>query len=181
MIKNEREYRITHAAAEKFRAALAAPARAKKGNAPKLRTVAREAMEAQLADLDRDLKAYEALKKGTTRLAGKLTELGPLLVQARIARNWSQQQLADRLDIHMQQIQAYEATNYDKANLRRVLDVAQVLGVVAEIKATLIELPDLASWQKMRDKGLVVVMKETLLVSDVKVPVRSAKKVGVSG
>src|SRR4051812_26539818 len=118
MIKNEREYKITNAAAERFRAAIkehdASPP--KRNVAPKLRNVERDAMRSQLADLDRQLKAYDRLKNGSGEFSATLQELGVLLVQARIARRWSQQELADHLGVKMQQIQRYEATNYESAN-----------------------------------------------------------------
>jgi HTH-type transcriptional regulator/antitoxin HigA len=145
MIRNEREYRITKAAADKFRAAIAAGGKAPpaRGVHPKLQQASLEGMRSQLADLDRDLKAYEALKKGTKRLQSKLGELGELLVQARTARGWTQAELAERLDLHMQKIQQYEATNYESASLTRVLDVARTLGLVGDITCKLIDLPAL--------------------------------------
>ena len=53
-----------------------------------------------------------------------LADLAALLVKARIARRWTQRQLADALGIAEQQVQRYEATGYRSASLARISDVA---------------------------------------------------------
>jgi transcriptional regulator with XRE-family HTH domain len=80
------------------------------------------------------LTEYEAL---TTHGNDKplVLELGSLeafplaLIKARIAAKLSQKDLAERLGLKEQQIQRYEATEYASANLARVLEVSQVLGM----------------------------------------------------
>ena len=67
MITNERQYRITAAAMERFKRALErAPAdEAGRSNVhPRLLQAEREGLESQLMDLRRELAEYEALKQG---------------------------------------------------------------------------------------------------------------------
>ena len=144
MIRNDREYRITKAAAQRFRDALdkGTPARAL-GRA-QLQT---NAIRAQLADLERDLKEYEELQSGEAKrlLTGTLEDLGDLLIKARIARDWTQRELGDRLGLKMQQIQQYEATGYEAASLTRLRDVTRALGLTIQARGALLELPKLAT------------------------------------
>jgi ribosome-binding protein aMBF1 (putative translation factor) len=144
MIRNEREYRITKAQAAKFRQALEKSAKAPppKGVHPRLQKASVDGMRAQLADLERELQDYDALQRGTSHLAGRLEHLGDLLVQARIARGWTQRELAERLGLHMQKIQQYEATSYVGASAARLLEVARALGLICEISVSLVPLPD---------------------------------------
>jgi HTH-type transcriptional regulator/antitoxin HigA len=140
MIMNERQYRITSAAAERFRQALAAPGKPVAGLHPTLRKLSRQAMESKLAELEEEIKAYDALKSGRPKLTGTLNDIGGLLVHARTARGWSQQELGDRVGVAMQQIQRYEKTLYESASLSRVQEVAQALGVISDVRLKLVEL-----------------------------------------
>ena len=58
-----------------------------------------------------------------------LSELPDLLIKARIARGYTQADLAKRLRLKPQQIQRYEATHYDSISFRRLLEIARVLDV----------------------------------------------------
>lgn len=93
-----------------------------------------EAME-----LATSIAAYEALiNAGSATLElGSLEEFPVALIKARIARGWTQERLAQELDLPKQQIQRYEASGYASASLRRLLDVAEALDLrfVATIEA----------------------------------------------
>ncbi|MCU0872749.1 MAG: helix-turn-helix domain-containing protein [Pirellulaceae bacterium] len=132
MIKNEREYRITKVQAEKFRRAVAA-FHAEKDTAvhPRLRCAQADALRSQLADLDGELKQYEALRSGKRRVirTQSLADLPRALIEARVASGLSQRDLAERLGLKEQQIQRYEATEYASASLRRIREVVGALGV----------------------------------------------------
>jgi ribosome-binding protein aMBF1 (putative translation factor) len=135
MIKNERQYRITRAQAERFARELAklaeAPAEAE-GVDPIIRKAMEDAARSQLATLRRELKEYEALRARTGNerafQVNSFDELPRALVQARIAAGLSQKELAQRLGLKEQQIQRYEATDYASASLRRVRAVIEALG-----------------------------------------------------
>ena len=72
-----------------------------------------------------------------------LADLAALLVKARIARRWTQRQLADALGIAEQQMQRYEATGYRSASLARIGDVADALNLTITEEAHLQD-PDAA-------------------------------------
>jgi ribosome-binding protein aMBF1 (putative translation factor) len=132
MIKNERQYRITKAQAEKFRRAIQEfPQSQPRAIPPALRKAQMDALKSQLADLQQELTAYERLKSGKQKVVAlrSLEELPKALIQARIASGLSQEELAAKLDLKPQQVQRYEATEYQSASLERVTEVARVLGV----------------------------------------------------
>lgn len=144
MIKNERQYRITKAQAEKFEQALgqlAASEPAKQENLL-LWQLQKEAIESQLHELREELEEYEALTNSSSSqsiglVLHSLSELPAALIKARIAAKLSQKALGERLGLKEQQIQRYEATEYASANLARVIEVSETLGLKLEIKGDL--------------------------------------------
>ena len=134
MIKNERQYRITRAQAERFSQALSdlqdqgsEPA----GVHPLLLKAREDALRSQLGDLEADLREYEALKAGHFEFdqLKTIAELPTMLIKARIARGLSQRDLADRLSLKEQQIQRYEASGYESASFARIRSVVDALGL----------------------------------------------------
>lgn len=88
-------------------------------------------VEGEAAVLASSIAGYEALKvAGRMSLElDSLQDLGRALIKARVARGWSQKQLAQRLDMPKQQVQRYEATEYGSASLRRILEIADALDI----------------------------------------------------
>ncbi|MCZ2149237.1 MAG: helix-turn-helix domain-containing protein [Bryobacterales bacterium] len=132
MIKNERQYRITKAQVEKFANAIAAlKARSDAPVRPALRKLELDGLKSQLQDLKAELQEYEALRSGrrTSIALDSIEELPKTLIKARIAAGLSQEELARKLGLKPQQIQRYEATNYQSASMERINQVIRVLGV----------------------------------------------------
>ena len=96
---------------------------------PRARKALRDAAQSQLDDLQAELAEYERLRNGklTSITAESIVELAPALVKARIARNWTQKELADRLEVAEQQVQRYEATQYKGVSVERLQAVADAL------------------------------------------------------
>jgi len=140
MIKNERQYRITKAQADKFAHALREmKGEPKRAVHPVLHKAQRDAMRSQLGDLHREIVEYETLRTGKRKVVAlsSLEELPKTLIQGRIAAGLSQEELAARLGVKPQQIQRYEATDYRSASLERVNAVARVLGIKLQHPAAL--------------------------------------------
>ena len=132
MIKNQRQYRITKAQADRFARTITQAAEAPKPTIhPKLRKAEQEGLRSQLDDLRRELREYESLRSGKRRVIAleSIEELPRTLIQARIAAGFSQEELAAKLGLKPQQIQRYEATNYQSASLERVNEIVRVLGI----------------------------------------------------
>lgn len=136
MIKNERQYKITRSQAHRFAQALRQfeDQESTLGGVHPLLVKARgDSLRSQLTELEDDLHDYEALKAGDFKFEQLMTiaELPNLLIRGRIARGFSQRDLADRLGLKEQQIQRYEASDYASASLTRIRNVAVALGVDA--------------------------------------------------
>ena len=58
-----------------------------------------------------------------------MEDLPKTLIRARIASGMTQEGLAHRLGVKTQQIQRYEATEYESASFARVLKVVQAFGL----------------------------------------------------
>lgn len=139
MITNEVQRRSTEAHLHRFEEAIA-NLEAKAGEKPsKLARVELDAVGAQAADLRAELEEYDRLRSGDVSSieASSLAELSTLLIKARIARGWTQRQLADALGVAEQQVQRYESTEYRSASLARICDVADALGITVSERAEL--------------------------------------------
>jgi transcriptional regulator with XRE-family HTH domain len=87
-------------------------------------------LESEAQHLEAEIAAYEELVDGKALLVeSDLADLPDALIKARIANRWSQKQLADKLKVHEQQVQRYEASRYKGASFERLLEIAKVLGV----------------------------------------------------
>jgi ribosome-binding protein aMBF1 (putative translation factor) len=98
----------------------------------------RDAMQSQLEELRAQVAEYEQLRASLvnqTEVMLELTQLSDLpstLIRARIAKGWTQGQLAERLGVRVQQVQNDEATLYQSASFARLNKIATALGVVVK-------------------------------------------------
>jgi ribosome-binding protein aMBF1 (putative translation factor) len=132
MIKNDRQFRITKAQAEKFERAIKDTASApKRAVHPLLQKAEMDALKSQLSDLRHDLEEYSALRSGKRKTValGSFDDLPKTLIQARIAAGLTQEELASKLGLKPQQIQRYEATDYHSASMVRMNEILRALGV----------------------------------------------------
>src|SRR5579864_9359613 len=76
-------------------------------------------MRSQLGDLRRELRDYEALRRGeiVSRTVDSLRDLPVALIERRIVRRLTQKQLARKLGVPEQQIQRYGRTRYKGASI----------------------------------------------------------------
>ena len=132
MIKNERQYRIAKAQTEKFKSAVNAfdSESPKQGKThPRLIKAQKDAMQSQLESLQRELAEYEGLESGKVPAPdlGYIAVVPQDLIRARIASGLTQKELAKRLGMPEQQIQRYEAKDYESVSLARIAEVARAL------------------------------------------------------
>lgn len=142
MIKNEKQYRITKAQARRFEEALADLARQERPSniTPRLWQAQRDAAESQLQELQEQIDAYERLHMGKSKelVLEAVEDLPKTLIRARIASGMTQEGLAHRLGVKTQQIQRYEATEYESASFARIRKVVQALGLRMPRPVTLV-------------------------------------------
>lgn len=133
MIKNEKQYRITKAQARRFEEALVELTRQQRPTniTPRLWQSQRDAAECQLQELQEQIDAYERLHLGKSKelVLEAVEDLPKTLIRARIASGMTQEGLALRLGVKTQQVQRYEATEYESASFARIRKVVQALGL----------------------------------------------------
>jgi HTH-type transcriptional regulator/antitoxin HigA len=88
-------------------------------------------MRSQLEQLITDIERYERLKGGDISLitATTLDDLPRSLIETRIARGKSQSDLARELGVAPQQIQRWEADDYQSASFPMLCEIARLLGM----------------------------------------------------
>jgi len=76
--------------------------------------MAENAMKKTAAPLEAEIAEYDALRQGRVGAfeAHSILGIGEALIKARIMRNLTQKELAERLSLAEQQVQRYEATHY---------------------------------------------------------------------
>jgi ribosome-binding protein aMBF1 (putative translation factor) len=133
MIKNEKQYRITKAQVRRFQGALAELAgQSRPSNiSPRLWEAQRQAARSQMEELQEQTEAYERLQLGKSKelVLEAVEDLPKALIRARIASGMTQEGLALRLGLKAQQVQRYEATEYESASFARIRKVVQALGL----------------------------------------------------
>ena len=133
MIKNERQFKVSSTRMKQLREAISqlSGTPIDPGLHPQLRDLEIAALRGQLEDIQADVSAYLELVKSPPAIIAvdSLHELPHSLIRARIASGLTHRALADRLGLQEQAIQRYEATDYASANLVRLTEVADALGV----------------------------------------------------
>ena len=133
-ITNERQKRISLAKSRVLTAASDSfdlKAAAKRTGVEVVAASERWFLECRALNLASGLARYDTLRSGAVRNfdAPALDQLPALLVKARVARGLTQRQLAEKLCLKEQQIQRYESGHYGRAGLKRLVEVADALGL----------------------------------------------------
>jgi HTH-type transcriptional regulator/antitoxin HigA len=136
IIQNQRQYRSTKADLVRFEASLIAhdardPRDLPPDIDPGMPQVMHNAIASWIETLREQIEHYEKLRDGqiTSREITSLRELPTALIEARIAAQLTQRQLARRIGVAEQQIQRWEANDYSGVNLDRLQSIADALGV----------------------------------------------------
>lgn len=147
MIKNERQYNITRSRIrrlELLREELASKATAPDENAR--HRLELRAVEAEIRRMVSEVAEYDALRAGNAPVTVRsLEELPQALIRARIAAGLTHQELAERLGLKEQQVQRYEATDYESASFERLMEVARAVG----LEVTAPPLTELPPWKQV--------------------------------
>jgi transcriptional regulator with XRE-family HTH domain len=133
MIKNDRQHGIIRGRVERLqRLQDELLERLADGAADRARTeLELKAVRAEIIRMQAELDDYNTLKAGRGEIgtAKSVEDLPRLLIRARIAAGLTQADLAQRLGLKEQQIQRYEAADYESASLSRLIEVARALNL----------------------------------------------------
>jgi len=138
MITNDRQYKIAKSQLQKFQQSIDdfdLHGINDENVHPLLIEGYRAALVSQVKSLLNSIEEYEHLKAGATVIAevNSLKELPLVLIKSRIANGLTQAQLAEALGMKEQQLQRYEAEQYETASLKTLLRIADYLKI--EVKA----------------------------------------------
>lgn len=101
------------------------------GLPPEVMEGIRRALAAERTELSAMLDAYLEAKRGNLEpiKARAQSDLGEMLIVARIAKGWSQKDLARQIGLREQAIQRYEADRYRSISLAGFIRVAKAVGL----------------------------------------------------
>ena len=132
MIKNEVQYKMTKTSLEGFATRLnwlMENPEARIDLDPIIAKAEEDALESTIEELREELRDYDRTKAGGVNLEVLLAvdQIAGVLINARIARGFTQRQLANMVGLKEQQIQRYEARDYANVDLHRVQEIARAL------------------------------------------------------
>jgi len=79
--------------------------------------------------LREEIETYEQMRRGDLSALHDLRSIGRWLIGARIAKGWSLSELADKLDVSVQQVSRDEQNEYGGITTRRAQRILDALGV----------------------------------------------------
>ena len=133
MIKTDKQLKTTRELAKEFQQALtkAESGRGRTAMSPDAFKAYVAGLRSQLQKLTSEVERYEKLKGGEVSLitASSLEDLPRSLIETRIARGKSQSELARELGVAPQQVQRWEADDYQSASFPMLCEIARILGV----------------------------------------------------
>jgi len=132
VIENQREVLGTKAQIARLEGALAASRKAEGRMHPTIYRAMIVGIEGMIEEMKQELREYEELQGAASLHLGRAEELPEALIKARIARGYTQRDLAERLGLQPQQIQRYEARGYRSASFKRLIEIMRALDLRLE-------------------------------------------------
>ncbi|MFN8285394.1 MAG: helix-turn-helix transcriptional regulator [Chitinophagales bacterium] len=112
-------------------------------------------------DLENELNEYEQLKAGKFCYTPQsLLDIPKAIIAARLALNLSQRELAELLNMKEQQIQRYEASDYETAAWPRIVEVSKALGLFFEFKKAFLQKARCVNYDFMLPNGITTEQSE---------------------
>jgi transcriptional regulator with XRE-family HTH domain len=130
MIKNERQLRITMSQLDDFKKYLLQLEKKELADSDML-TIEEGNIRNQIKELEKEISDYESTWASNEPIPvlQTIAEIPLALIRARISLGLTQKDLAERLGLKEQQIQRYEATEYESASLARIKELISVLNL----------------------------------------------------
>jgi HTH-type transcriptional regulator / antitoxin HipB len=130
MVQNERQYKITRSKLRDLqldRATLDLPTDLH----PRQILARKNSLGILIGELEQEIVEYDRLKSGqiTQFPIESLQDLPRVAIEARIAAGLTQKELAEKIGVQEQQIQRYEANNYQAVGFDRLQEVMSALNV----------------------------------------------------
>lgn len=91
-------------------------------------------IESQIQDIQKEVDEYEKLQNTKEIPIDTFENVGQLLIKARIARGYTQKELAEKVGVKPQTIQQYEAKEYKSVSLARLGKIIKALDVNTSVE-----------------------------------------------
>src|SRR3972149_3850159 len=129
MIQNQRQYKVTKGQISNLKRALEAARKVSGKMDPRVFKAMVASINSQIEELRQQVQEYEKLAEAVSLSLHSAEDLPQLLIKARVARGYTQKDLARKINVKPQLIQKYEITNYRSASLKRVLAIIKALNI----------------------------------------------------
>jgi HTH-type transcriptional regulator / antitoxin HipB len=98
------------------------------------------AINSVIKELENELQIYNGLVNGDFNIlqAKSINELPNVLIGARLAQNMSQKELSELIGVKEQQIQRYEAVNYETTAFARIQEISIALNLNMKFEKNII-------------------------------------------
>jgi HTH-type transcriptional regulator/antitoxin HigA len=135
MIKNSKQAALAKRKLEELKAGLTSYAEQKRDMHPVQYELGVNTFEELIRETESELQLYQQLSK---QLVKELTDvsirdLPMMLIAARLGANMSQKELGEKIGVHEQQIQRYEADEYEKTSWGRIEEILEALDFNIEL------------------------------------------------
>lgn len=132
MLKNDREYVSTKKKIRKLEDALRIADKTTVEMPDFIFDAMVAGIQSQIDDMKAEVQEYEQLAGSNTIAVESLENIGELLIKARISHGYNQKNLAAKVGLSPQQIQKYEADEYQSADLKKIVEIAAALELTME-------------------------------------------------
>lgn len=155
MIKNERQLTAAKRQIAKLGEALSLSKERTCKMDPRIYEAMVAGIQSQIDDIKKEVQDYELIVSSQQIPSGTLSDIGKQLIKARIARGYTQNELAEKVGVKPQQIQKYESNEYSSIGMKTLVKIIDALGAVVD---TFIELEGtMASiFQEPSDRDYIV-------------------------
>jgi DNA-binding XRE family transcriptional regulator len=136
MIKNEKQYKIAKVKLEKWLKTQAQLPNNRGASKDWLVKEQEFGVEQQINQLRAEIAEYDETASGKRKLPELelVSKIPSMLISWRIAHHLTQRELAERVGIHENQLQKYEAEDYACASYQTIAHIAQVLKEEGKIR-----------------------------------------------
>jgi HTH-type transcriptional regulator / antitoxin HipB len=140
MIKNQKQAGITNARLSELKKVKEILEEQHKDKATAKYRLGINSMDSLIVELENDIQVYEGLVKNNFNIlqAKSINELPNVLIAARLAQNMSHKELGDLIGVKEQQIQRYEATDYETAAFARIQEISMALNLNMKFEKNII-------------------------------------------
>jgi len=135
MIKNQKQAGVTRKKLDELKKAKVELESQKDKMEPTRYELALDSLDGLIDELQDELNLYDSLMQGNFSCDHKSFQDFPkVLIAARLAQNLSHEELGKLLGLKGQQIQRYEATDYETASWVRMAEIALALNLESYLK-----------------------------------------------